>query len=83
MVSLYFVREKDIISFCKYNNLKFIDCACSVTKKKIGARKEMKELVSILNNYYRGADLNIMNATYNVNLNTIISYINRKEDENV
>ena len=80
---LYFVREKDIISFCKYNNLKFIDCACSVTKKKIGARKEMKELVSILNNYYRGADLNIMNATYNVNLNTIISYIKRKEDENV
>ena len=80
---LYFVREKDIISFCKYNNLKFIDCACSVTKKKIGARKEMKELVSILNNYYRGADLNIMNATYNVNLSTIISYINRKEDENV
>lgn len=80
---LYFVREKDIISFCKYNNLRFIDCACSVTKKKIGARKEMKELVSILNNYYRGADLNIMNATYNVNLNTIISYINRKEDENV
>ena len=43
----------------------------------------MKELVSILNNYYRGADLNLMNATYNVNLNTIISYINRKEDENV
>lgn len=78
---LYFVREKDIISFCKYNDLNFIDCACEVTKKNEGKRKEMKELVNILNSYYKGADKNIMNATYDVNLNTIISYINKRSDE--
>ena len=77
---LYFVREKDIISFCKYNDLHFIDCACSVTKKGIGMRKKMKDLINTLNEYYRGADKNIMNATYNVNLNTIISYIKKEED---
>ena len=76
---LYFIREKDIISFVRYNNLNFIDCACSVTKKNEGKRKEMKELINILNSYYEDADKNIMNATYNVNLNTIISYI-KKED---
>lgn len=78
---LYFVREKDIISFCKYNDLKFIDCACEVTKKNEGKRKEMKELINILNSYYKGADKNIMNATYDVNLNTIISYVNKKNNE--
>ncbi len=78
---LYYIREKDIISFCKYNNLKFIDCACEVTKKEKGMRKEMKELVNILNAYYRGADKNIMNATKNVNLNTVISYIKKKGEE--
>lgn len=76
---LYYVREKDIISFCKYNNLSFIDCACSVTKKNLGKRKEMKELINILNSYYRGADENIMNSTFNVNLNTIISYQEEKK----
>jgi len=78
---LYYVREKDIISFCKYNNLSFIDCACSVTKKNLGKRKEMKELINILNSYYRGADENIMNSSFNVNLNTIISYISKEEEK--
>ena len=77
---LYFIREKDIISFSRFNNLKFIDCACNVTKKSQGKRREMKELIKILNSYYEGADKNIMNSTYNVNLNTIISYIKKESD---
>jgi len=77
---LYFVEEKDILSFCRYNNLEFINCACSVTKKNTGMRNEMKELINILNKYYRGASKNIMNATYNVNLNTIISYIEKRNE---
>lgn len=71
---LYYVKEKDIISFVNFNKLSFINCACSVTKKNIGARQEMKELVNILKEYYDKADINIMNSTFNVNLNTIISY---------
>lgn len=75
---LYYVREKDIISWANYNNLKFIDCACKVTEKQMGKRKEMKELIKLLNSYYKGTDINIMNSTKGVNLNTIISYINKK-----
>ncbi len=75
---LYYVREKDIIAWANHNNLKFIDCACKVTEKQIGKRNEMKELIKLLNNYYKGADINIMNSTKEVNLSTIISYINEK-----
>lgn len=76
---LYYVREKDIISWVNYNNLSFIDCACKVTEKKLGKRSEVKKLIQNLNKLYKGADINIMNSTKNVNLNTIISYLDKKE----
>ena len=76
---LYYVREKDIISWVNYNNLSFIDCACKVTEKNLGKRSEIKKLIQGLNNLYKGADINIMNSTKNVNLNTIISYLDKKE----
>ena len=71
---LYFVREKDIKSWAKYNGLEFIDCACSVTKKKIGKRQEVKELVQKLNEMYKEADKCIFASSFNVNLNTVIGY---------
>lgn len=76
---LYYVREKDIISWVNYNNLSFIDCACKVTEKKLGKRSEVKKLIQNLNKLYKGADINIMNSTKNVNLNTIISCLDKKE----
>lgn len=74
---LYYVKELDIIEWTKYNNLEFIGCSCEVVEQRNSKRYEMKELVSHLNKYYRGADINILNSTKNVNLNTLISY---KED---
>ena len=70
---LYFIREDDIISWSKYNNLSFIDCACSVTTKQTGKRREIKDLIKKLKEIYPQADLNILKATDNVNLNTILS----------
>ena len=71
---LYFVFEKDIISWSKYNNLEFIGCACTVTKKGLGRRKEVKELIEKLKQINPNIDLNIFKSTCNVNLNTMISY---------
>ncbi|MEG2322214.1 MAG: ATP-binding protein [Bacilli bacterium] len=76
---LYYVKEEDIIKWAKSNDLFFLDCACSVTKKDAGKRKIMKNLVKELNKIYDKADVNILTSTNNVNLNTITGY---KKDGN-
>lgn len=72
---LYYVKEQDIIHFAKYNNLKFIDCACKVTKKSLGKRKEVKLLIEELVKTNKNADINIMNSLKNVNKETILGYM--------
>lgn len=72
---LYYIKEKDIIHFAKYNNLKFIDCACKVTKKNLGKRKEVKLLIEELVKTNKNADINIMNSLKNVNKETILGYM--------
>lgn len=77
---LYLIREKDIIHWTRYNDLTFIDCACSVTKKSSGKRKVMKELVESLNEIYVHADQGILNSTKHVNMNTILGYHKGEEE---
>ena len=84
---MYYIKEEDIISWKKKNNLDFIQCACRFTEQcaksdnKIGnsKREEMKELIKNLRKNYRNVDMNILRSTQNVNLDTLISY--RKKDE--
>lgn len=71
---LYLIREDNILDWVKYNNLSFIDCACSVTKRDKGKRKEMKELVKTLKEYYADADRNIFKSLSNVKLDKVITY---------
>lgn len=79
----YFVREEDIISWMKYNDLEFIKCACKITERqskinkeneKTSKRAETKELIKMLKEKYENSDINIFNSTQNVNLETILSY---------
>ena len=77
---LYLIEEKDIISWSKSNGLSFIDCACSVTKKSIGKRREVKKLVDDLKKIYPEAHKCILSSTKNVNLNTLLGY--KKGDKN-
>ena len=67
---LFYVKEKDIRSWVKNSELNFIDCACSVTKKQIGKRREIKELVELLLEHNPNADINILNSMFKVNPNT-------------
>ena len=60
--------------------MNFIKCACKVTEKKklnqiSSKREEVKELIEQLRKVYDKVDMNIYNSTKNVNLNTIISYV--------
>jgi len=76
---LYKVKEKDIISWKDYNNLKFIQCACRFTENNHNTvvlsskRQEMKELIKKLTADSK-IDDNIFNSMYNLNLDEIIGY---------
>lgn len=67
---LFYVHESDIISWAKFCEINFLDCACITTKKNIGKRKEIKELVKELVRMYPNSDINIFNSMFKVNPNT-------------
>ena len=76
---LYMVREKDIISWARYNELEFIRCACKVTQANEEAnngskRQEVKMLIRKLKEENDNVDMNIFKSVHNVNLATIIGY---------
>ena len=82
---MYLIREKDILRFRDYNNLKFLQCACKFTeesvldefsqKSKRAVIKDLiKELSQRLSSKEHQIDGNIFRSVENVNLNTIISY---------
>ena len=79
---LYMVREADIKAWVRYNDLKFLECACSFTAKNeqqsdqelLSKRKEMKELISTFRKTSPYIDMNIFKSVHNVNLETVIGY---------
>lgn len=79
---LYMVREDDIIRWCRYNSLEFIQCACRFTEEREvyddgssnSKRQEIKELLRKLREISPAIDMNIFRSVENVNLQTIISY---------
>lgn len=75
---LYLVKEKDILSWCQYNNLEFLNCACKMTEKdsieNTSKRKEMKNLINQFRSINKNIDQNIFMSAHNVNLNTVIGY---------
>lgn len=76
---LYFVNEDSIIKWVNYNNLSFLDCACSIASKNIGKRKEIKDLLKVLSIDNPDIKYMIYKSSLNVNLDTIISYKLNKE----
>lgn len=81
---LYFVREDDIISWAKYNNLDFIRCACRFTaqsehNEENSKRLEIKEFLKQVREKNPNVDYNIYKSTCGVNLKTILGY--KKDNE--
>lgn len=80
---LYMVRESDIKAWVRYNDLKFLQCACKFTdasenqqsdKELLSKRKEMKELISSFRKINSNIEMNIFRSVHNVNLETVIGY---------
>ncbi len=76
---LYLVKEDNIISWKKFNNLNFLNCACRFTEEyskneRDSKRYEMKELIQELKKKNKNVDINIFTSLENVNLDTVIRY---------
>ena len=83
---MYKIREENILSWKKYNDLQFIRCACRLTENCVlgddgigSKRQEMKALLKKLRATNPHIDQNIFRSIHNVNLDTIIGY--KKGDE--
>jgi len=75
---LYLVKENDIISWSKSNDLTFLNCACKFTEKSsvedLSKRKEIKELINNLRKINKNVDHNIFKSLDNINLNCVLGY---------
>ena len=71
---LYYIKEEVIKSWARYNNLNFLDCACNVTKKSLGKRLEIKNLIKDLRKINKNVDINILNSSRNINIDAVLGY---------
>ncbi len=75
---LYKIREKDIISWKKYNDLTFLNCACKFTDEAHNKdedkskRLKVKKLVEELKKDNDRIDYNIFKSIDNVNLDCVL-----------
>ena len=74
---LYLVKENDIISWSKYNDLTFLNCACKFTEeysleKVESKREEIKKLIQDLRKKDSRIDERIFKAYDNINLNCVL-----------
>lgn len=79
---MYCIHESAILSWQRYNELEFIQCACRFTENvensfnNIGTskRQEMKELIKYLKKTNPNVDKNIFNSVHSVCLDTMVGY---------
>ena len=79
---LYLIREQDIKSWCRYNDLHFIQCACKFTdtcttcnnEENRSMRVEIKELIKTLKQVNPYVEGNIFKSVENVSLEAIVAY---------
>lgn len=83
---LYYVKEEDIIAWTKYNDLRFLNCACHFTEdveneKAESKRQEIKNLIKEYKKINPQIDMNIFRSMENVNIEAILAY--KKEGKKV
>jgi tRNA(Ile)-lysidine synthase TilS/MesJ len=78
---LYYVKEKDIKRFIRYNNLQPMNCGCTVASGKVaGKREEIKKILAELEKTNVDIKSKILNSSKNINLNQCIQW---KQGENI
>ena len=74
---LYLIKEESIIAWKNFNELTFLNCACSVTEKNQfsndpSKREEVKKLITNLRKINKEIDHNIFKSLDNINLNCVL-----------
>ena len=83
---LYMVKERNIISWSNYNELKFLRCACRFTAdsaedESLSKRLEIKNLIKYIRETNPNADDNIFRSLHNVNMATIPGWRDKDKGE--
>jgi len=79
---LYLIRQKDIIQWMKFNDLKFIQCACRFTEEigktneaeNVSKRIETRKLIAYLEKNNPVVVKNIFKAQSNIKLDMLLGY---------
>lgn len=82
---MYCIREEDVLSWRRYNNLEFIGCACRFTESAArdtgrSKRQEIKELLLELQKQDPDIEKRIFNSIHYVCLDTFPGYIQGGEE---
>ena len=78
---MYCIKEENVTSWCRYNHLEFIQCACRFTEQSYGEdphvsskRKETKDLIAMLKKTNPEIEGNIFRALHAVQLESFPGY---------
>ncbi len=83
---LYKVKERDIIAWSRFNELKFLRCACRFTEKSeevedLSKRREVKRLIETIRQSHPEADDSLFRSMHNVNRGAMLGYRERDGEE--
>ena len=72
---MYYIEEKDIISFTQNSGIQALNCACMVAAKKIGNKRyEIRALIEELKGRFEDFDRKLFKAADNVNMEAILGW---------
>ena len=76
---LYLIRERDILDWCRFCELEFLQCACRMTEntekqERSSTRRRVKRLIEELSVDNPQVEMNIFNSVQKIKLNKIMSY---------
>ncbi|MDF2531029.1 MAG: tRNA 2-thiocytidine biosynthesis protein TtcA [Clostridia bacterium] len=72
---MYYIEEKDIISFTQNSGIQALNCACMVAAKKIGNKRyEIRALIEELKGRFENFDKKLFKAAENVNMEAILGW---------
>ncbi|MBQ6755842.1 MAG: tRNA 2-thiocytidine biosynthesis protein TtcA [Oscillospiraceae bacterium] len=82
---MYCIHEEDILAWCRYNELSFIQCACRFTEyaakdEMTSKRKEVKELLRELKKDNPDIEKSIFNSIHTVSLDTMVGWKTKGEE---